>query len=45
LGKAICLGLEDVDGALDLGHEFRRAEISIAILPRLEYDASLPAVQ
>jgi hypothetical protein len=45
LGKAICLGLEDVDGVLDLGHEFHQAEISIVILPRLEYDVSLPAVQ
>ena len=45
LGKAICLGLKDPDGALDLFYELLHSEVPIMILPGFEYDASLPAVQ
>jgi hypothetical protein len=43
LGKAVYLVLEDVDRAIDLGNEFLRIEISIAILPWLEDNAGLSA--
>ena len=45
LGKAICLGLKDPNGTLDLFYELLRSKVSITILPGFEYDASLPAVQ
>jgi hypothetical protein len=32
LGKAICLALEDVDCTIDLGNEFLRVKIPIAVL-------------
>jgi hypothetical protein len=43
LGKAICLGLKDIDGVLDLLHELLCTEVSIAILAGFEYNLSLPA--
>jgi hypothetical protein len=43
LGKAICLGLEDVDGVLNLLHELLCTEVSIVILAGFEYNSSLPA--
>ena len=43
LGKAICLGLKDVDSMLDLLHELLYTEVSIAILARFEYNSSLSA--
>lgn len=44
LGKAIDLALEDVDRAIDLGDEFLRIEVPIAILPWFEHDAGLSVV-
>ena len=45
LGKAICLGLKDPNGALNLFYKLLRSEVSVIILSRFEYNASLPAVQ
>jgi hypothetical protein len=42
LGKAICLGLKDVDGMLDLLHELLCTEVSVTILAGFEYNLSLP---
>jgi hypothetical protein len=42
LGKAICLGLEDVDSVLNLLHELLCTEVSVTILARFEYNLSLP---
>jgi hypothetical protein len=39
----VCLALKDFDRAIDLGDEFRRFEISVAVLARFEHDASLSA--
>lgn len=41
LGKAIDLALKDVDRAIDLGDEFLRIEVPIAILPWFEHDVGL----
>jgi hypothetical protein len=45
LGKAICLGLKDPNSVLDLFHKLLCSEVSMAVLPRFEYDVSLSAVQ
>jgi hypothetical protein len=41
LGKAICLALEDVDHAIDLGDEFLRVKIPIAVLAWFEHNVGL----
>jgi len=42
-GKAICLALKDVDRSINLCDEFLGIEVSVAIFPRFEHDAGLPA--
>jgi hypothetical protein len=41
LDEAMCVVLKDVDRAIDLGDKLLRAEVSVAILPWLEHNASL----
>lgn len=42
-GKAICLALKYVNRTIDLGNDFLRVEVTVAILPWFEYNTGITA--